>query len=135
MHNFFTKYNSKFLHKVHKSLNITQNFFNKGLFMVTFNNTYLIYWFFEIKAWKKYLDVFITGIIGPARFCIHIFEKFWVFWIYVTKTQVLIICGILCCILGSYLVSKNRMARLNAVVVTPKSEFLTNNLDKDYHIY
>ena len=34
----------------------------------------------------------------------HIFEKFRVFWIYVTKTQVLIACGILCCILGSYLI-------------------------------
>ena len=43
------------------------------------------------------------GEIWPAHLCMYIFEKFRVFWIYVTKTQVLIVCGILYCVLGSYL--------------------------------
>ena len=72
--------------------------------MVTFDSTYLKYHFYELKEWKWYLDGFITGILCPTQFYIHIFNNFWFFWIYITKTQVLVTCSILCCILGSYLV-------------------------------
>ena len=39
----------------------------------------------------------------PTNFYMPIFENFWVFRIYVTKTQVLIACASLSCIMDSYL--------------------------------
>ena len=66
----------------------------------------------------------------PALFCIHIFDTFQVLSIYVTKTQVLIICGILCCILGSYLVPNDIFVEIGirvsgAKVTRKKSPFFT----------
>ena len=51
------------------------------------------------------MDGLLTGIYCPTQFYIHIFEKFWAFWIYIPKTQVLVICSILYRILGSYLIN------------------------------
>ena len=102
-HSYDTLWQLKFYKKILNSLWKAQNLFNKGLFTLSFDCTCFINYFCEIKVWKKCLDGFVTGFICPALFCIHIYEIFRVFWIYITKTQVLIICGILCHILGSYL--------------------------------
>ena len=83
--------------------------------MVTFDSTYLKYHFYELKEWKWYLDGFITGILCPTQFYIHIFNNFWFFWIYITKTQVLVTCSILCCIMGSYLLFTSTLCFLPLV--------------------